>query len=1096
MSYGNAIPIRLKDSSDVTKGFQRLDSSDENFIAHKVGPALLQSDSNDHGALGIFQYDSTALNLGSFTNTRFSTAVGTGGDGSLTITTDTTTLYRTNRQSTVQISSQIGGKNHVHPASSDSDGKGRMVIAEMSDDNYNAFTDRVLGKIIDQDLIGSYKLAVGSNSGGSQSGYTEVVQDFFDDTIRDSDSSSTGINTLKYSIWQRTSGTTTPPAKRPMFFKRGDSDERPIPNVRFNMDSTAPHDSAGSLNPAFDFQRNDALLRPVAGFLNASSSDSAGVNSHFSLAPDKKTLTKLFGQHRNDSAGGSRMSRFKTAYLRTDNTNLGSLYNLPSSKFDSDITYFSRRSDSDAAGHSENLLRGVKIKTKRFSNVASYGGVADAVRSNSAVQNLKDSNGYHTFEILFDQNTKFRLRSYDSANHGNGMGAGFYQSEANGAWETRFPVEGANYLRVENGHTVLSSSTRTLVDAIKSANSGTLPDALGFSIKNTSNSLGALDSDEISLLVYRDFKGLQEMDSDHIFGAIGSRARLRTQFPDRVGNYIVLNANQGTPNDNGLNGTWVSKGVATDTRRVELDTGNYTRVSTRDFTNTFTRAFAGNYIGNRTSTYLQLRQSTYTTDFTDTFTITRTSSFSEGFLGNFIGNFTRNSTSDFSRDFTRQVDYTRTSIGTVATTYVGNVSYTGNFAGNFVGNYAGGNQPASEKYSTSLNDRFYWDVSLDQGDNERITIYWNDSVVYLVAGDPGDGAAQATSTSNSLGGVTIDGNVYYRGTKQTGTTNGVPARYAVYRNVDDNFTRTSTRDSTRTSNVETNYVGNVSTNFTGNYARLLSFTGEFTGDFTGNFTQDFTRIAPASFTREFAGDFLGNYTTTRASNYTRTSNYTRAANVNRQSTFNYSRNFVGEYTRNSLREGLEQNFARLITYLDNLGFSSYGIENFLGTSGLDPDGVSYTGTDIFYGLETGYLGAPRFIGDYTGDYARTRASNYSRQIGYLGNYTGDYTRVLSFARDFVGNFTRTSTRTRTSTYLATEGFSRDFQGNYVGNFVGNFTRNFLGNYSREFTRTSTRTSVLEFVGDFSRNYTGDYIGSIIGANAEVINTYTLYARKA
>ena len=53
--------------------------------------------------------------------------------------------------------------------------------------------------------------------------------------------------------------------------------------------------------------------------------------------------------------------------------------------------------------------------------MASYGGVADAVRSNSAVQNLKDSNGYHTFEILFDQNTKFRLRSYDSAIHGNGM---------------------------------------------------------------------------------------------------------------------------------------------------------------------------------------------------------------------------------------------------------------------------------------------------------------------------------------------------------------------------------------------------------------------------------------------------------------------------------------------------------------------------------------------------------------------------------------------------------------------------------------------------------------------------------------------------
>ena len=1094
MSYGNAIPIRLKDSSDVTKGFQRLDSSDENFIAHKVGPALLQSDSDDHGALGVFQYDSTALNLGSLTNTRFTTAVGTGGDGSLTITTDTTTLFRTNRQSTVSISSQIGSTNHVHPASTDSDGKGRMVIAEMSDDNYNTFTDRVLGKIIDQDLIGSYKLATGSSSGGSQSGYTEVIPDFFGDTIRDSDSASTGINTLNYSIWQRSSGTTTPSAKRPIFFKRGDSDERPVPNVRFYMDSTAPHDSAGSLNPAFQFQRSDLLLRPVAGFLNATSSDSAGVNSHFSLAPDKKTLTKLFGQHRNDSAGGSRMSRFKTAYLRTDNTNLGSLYNLPISKFDSDITYFSRRSDSDTAGHAENLLRGVKIKTKRFSNVASYGGVADAVRSDSTVQNLKDSNGYHTFEILFDQNTKFRLRSYDSANHGNGMGAGFYQSEANGAWETRFPVEGANYLRVENGHTVLSSSTRTLVDAIKSANSGTLPDALGFSVKNTSNSLGALDSDEISLLVYRDFKGFQEMDSDTIVGAIGGRARLRTQFPDRVGNYVVLNANQGTPNDIGLSGTWVSKGVATDTRRVELDTGNYTRVSTRDFTHTFTRAFAGDYIGNRTSTYLQLRQSSYTTDFTDTFTIVRSSSFSEGFLGNFIGDFTRNSTSDFSRDFTRQVDYTRTSIGAVGTTYTGNIAYTGNYTGDFVGNYAGGSSSASEKYSTDVNDRYYWDVVLDQADNERLTIYWGNTIVYFITGDPGDGAAQATSTSNSLGGVTIDGNVYYRGTKQTGTTNGVPARYAVYRNVDDNFTRTSTRDSTRTSNVATDYVGNVATDFIGNYARLLSYTGEFTGDFTGNFARDFTRIAPASFTRNFAGDYVGNYQTTRASNYTRTSIYTGNTDYAGNYTGNYSRNFVGEYTRDKLTASRETNFARTIEYVNNLGFSSYGVQNYLGAG--DPDGESYTGVDLFYGIETSYLGTPTYLGNYIGDYARTRVSTYARTSTRTRSSAFNYTRVLSFARDFVGDFTRTSTRTRTSTYLATEGFSRDFTGDYVGNFVGNFTRNFLGNYSREFTRTSTRTSIQEFVGNFTADYTGDYLGSIVGANAEVINTYTLYARKA
>ena len=79
----------------------------KSFLPTKIGHAQLQSDSDDHGALGIFQYDNTALFLGSINKHNFDSAVGTGGDGSLTIVTDTTTLWRTNRQSTVPISSQI-----------------------------------------------------------------------------------------------------------------------------------------------------------------------------------------------------------------------------------------------------------------------------------------------------------------------------------------------------------------------------------------------------------------------------------------------------------------------------------------------------------------------------------------------------------------------------------------------------------------------------------------------------------------------------------------------------------------------------------------------------------------------------------------------------------------------------------------------------------------------------------------------------------------------------------------------------------------------------------------------------------------------------
>ena len=47
MSYGNAIPVRLKDSSDVTQGLQKFSDSDEKYLAYKIGHAQLQSDSDE-----------------------------------------------------------------------------------------------------------------------------------------------------------------------------------------------------------------------------------------------------------------------------------------------------------------------------------------------------------------------------------------------------------------------------------------------------------------------------------------------------------------------------------------------------------------------------------------------------------------------------------------------------------------------------------------------------------------------------------------------------------------------------------------------------------------------------------------------------------------------------------------------------------------------------------------------------------------------------------------------------------------------------------------------------------------------------------------
>ena len=71
---------------------------------------------------------------------------------------------------------------------------------------------------------------------------------------------------------------------------------------------------------------------------------------------------------------------------------------------------------------------------------------------------------------------------------------------------------------------------------------------------------------------------------------------------------------------------------------------------------------------------------------------------------------------------------------------------------------------------------------------------------------------------------------------------------------------------------------------------------------------------------------------------------------------------------------------------------------------------------------------------YTANYVTTRTSNYS--LGFVGNYIGNFTRTRQ--TDF--------TRTRNSTF------------DYVGDYVGDFT----GNYSR----------LLGFTGNFTGNYVG------------------------
>lgn len=86
------VPLKLKDSAD----FQDFSSTEENYLAYQVGKYLISGDSSDVGSLTMDSSGGTQTISGTFTNTAYDSAVGTGGDGSFLSFSTTTTTLRTN----------------------------------------------------------------------------------------------------------------------------------------------------------------------------------------------------------------------------------------------------------------------------------------------------------------------------------------------------------------------------------------------------------------------------------------------------------------------------------------------------------------------------------------------------------------------------------------------------------------------------------------------------------------------------------------------------------------------------------------------------------------------------------------------------------------------------------------------------------------------------------------------------------------------------------------------------------------------------------------------------------------------------------------
>ena len=197
------VPLKLKDSAD----FQEFSSTEENYLAYQVGQYLISGDSSDVGSLTMDSSGGTQTISGTFTDTAYDSAVGTGGSpGSFLTFTTTQTTLRTNLGTITPADSDY--RIPVFRMDSDS----QQLIKEYNDSDMNVLIDRLNGRIATSDYLGSYRLGSSAPSGD----YSVNLANVMTDTRTDGSSTA-------YNIYQRTTQS-APTQVLPFAIKRSNGD--------------------------------------------------------------------------------------------------------------------------------------------------------------------------------------------------------------------------------------------------------------------------------------------------------------------------------------------------------------------------------------------------------------------------------------------------------------------------------------------------------------------------------------------------------------------------------------------------------------------------------------------------------------------------------------------------------------------------------------------------------------------------------------------------------------------------------------------------------------------------------------------------------
>lgn len=585
---------------------------------------------------------------------------------------------------------------------------------------------------------------------------------------------------------------------------------------------------------------------------------------------------------------------------------------------------------------------------------------------------------------------------------------------------------------------------------------------------------------------------LRAMNDRQIRYSFGQRAKTRI-LASGIGTYQLRSSAQGAPT---APGTWVAKGVSTDTKQTTSQ-----QLFTRDSTSTFQQNYTRGYTNVYTLPYVKAYTNQYTRTFDSTpYTTTYSGplyqkDYSRQYLGNYIRNYTSNYITAYDRNYTSTFDrpYTLTYVKAYTPNYV--TAYDRNYVSTF-------DRPYTLTYIKAYTPNYirnYTSNYVANFDRPYTKTYVR--------------AYTGSYSSFYIRNYTSTFNASYQGTYVRNYTGDYDRNYTTQYLL-GNFV----------ANYDTNYVSVTDVGYARNFA--AGYVGTtYTGNFVNpTFTSIFT--GTVGYQNEFAINYLRHYTRTNVFavniQYERANvlSYIRTEYFQRP----YDRSYINFYDNIPtfiLRyDAIGQGFtpggnilydASLFRYNRNysvnyLGFGYYDRPvtsgpQYLGgfaqpnafvsyvaplyfQGSVRTQGIVYQGPNLYSRVFTGiipvaYARSVYYTVVYVQTYERgsfiAYANYYQRNFAIAGSpFTGpspgvnvsyvgprNYTRLVNYIRGNDGY------QTPNTQYAAL------YQQNYVSNYVRNI--NYIGSYDRTRVTQYTPNYVRNYDSNYVRRYTGNYL---------------------